>query len=101
MNEQELIWSAVVAWMAAKGIELGKRVSWLPVGTDNETANRWVARVVALAATFGIHATFDPSAGTLLITGLSIQGVLLGVGEYAKQYMLQEIAYKKFVKNGA
>ena len=95
MNEQELIWSAVVAWMAAKGIELGKRVSWLPVSADSEIANRWVARAVALASTLGIHATFDPNAWTLVI---DFSGIALMVGEYAKQYMLQEVAYKKFVK---
>ena len=98
MNEQELIWSAVVAWMGAKGIEVAKRVSWLPIDTTTETANRWVARLVALASTIGGDASFDVGAGTLMITGLTTSGIFQAIGEYAKQYALQEVAYKKFVR---
>ena len=100
MGEQELIWSAVVAWMSAKGIQLAKQVSWLPINTTTEVANRWIARAVALASTIGIHSQFDPQAGTLMITGLTVSGILYSIGEYAKQYMMQEVAYKKFVRPG-
>lgn len=99
MNEQELIWSAVIAWMSAKTIEVGKLIPWLPISYTSENANRWAARLIALAATVGIHSTFDPHAGTLMITGLTSAGIFQGIGEYAKQYMMQEIAYKKFVRS--
>ncbi|MDH5244854.1 MAG: hypothetical protein OEW98_00270 [Betaproteobacteria bacterium] len=98
MTDQELIWSAVVAWMSAKGIEIAKRLTWLPIDTTTERLNRWVARAVALVATVGIHATFDGEAGRLVIDGLTLSGLTLAVGEYAKQVMLTQIAYKKFVK---
>lgn len=98
MSEQELIWSAVVAWMSAKGIQLAKRLPWMPITFETETLNRWMARAVALVATFGLHATFDASAGVLTITGLTWSGVFLSIGDYAKQFMLQEIAYKKFIR---
>ena len=98
MNEQELIWSAVLAWVGSKGIQWAKTTAWLPVTLESEHLNKWVARVVALVATIGIHATFDSQAGTLMITGLTTSGVFLALGEYAKQYMMQDIAYKKFVR---
>lgn len=98
MNQQELIWSAVLAWTVSKFMEFLKKISWLPMDYTTESANKWVARLFALLAAIGIHSTFDPQAGTLLITGLTPYGVLVGVGEYAKQFMLQEIAYKKFVR---
>jgi hypothetical protein len=96
--EHELIGAAVVAWMTAKGMEIAKQLKWLPLNTNTEVANRWAARVAAAVSTFGIHATFDPDAGTLLITGLSLTTVGGAVLEYARQYMFQEIAYKKFVR---
>lgn len=98
MNEQELIWSAVAAWVSSKAIEMSKYVSWLPTGFNRETANRWVARFIAFCAMLGIHSTFDHANGTLIISGLTMPGIFTAAGEYAKQYMLQEIAYKKFIK---
>lgn len=95
----ELIWSAVLAWMSAKGIEIAKRstlVPWLTVET--EKANRWVSRLVALIAAVGVHLTFDSAAGILTITGLTYVGLRESVLEYARQVMLTQIAYKKFVK---
>lgn len=101
MNEQELIWSAVIAWMSAKGIEALKVLPFFPWLTANtERINRWVARLVAFCATLGIHSTFDRESGRLIIDGLTYSGVFIAVGEYAKQYMMQEVAYKKFIRNG-
>lgn len=97
----EIVWSAVLAWMAAKGIEMLKASSWVPaVNFDSETLNRWVARGVALVAAFGVHMTFDSAAGTLTITGLTMLGLRDSILEYARQYMFQEVAYKKFVRKG-
>lgn len=98
MNEQELIWSAVIAWMSAKGIQVAKMLPWMPINVTTERLNRWAARLVAMSATIGIHSTFDSTAGVLTISGLTWSGVFLSIGEYAKQFMLQEVAYKKFVR---
>jgi hypothetical protein len=102
MNENELIGSAVVAWMGAKGIELVKNSKLFPwLSTETEVLNRWAARLVALVSTLGVHASFDAAAGALMITGLTFSGVGSSVLEYARQFMLQEVAYKKFVRNGS
>lgn len=100
MTEQELIWSAVIAWMSSKGIEILKRIPGVPMDVNTDRINWLVARVVAVAATIGIHSTFDGAAGTLTITGLTWSGIFLAIGVYAKQLLLQEIAYKKFIRNG-
>ena len=97
MNEQELIWSAVLAWVGSKSIQFAKNIKWLPMDANTATLNKWVARAVALFTAIGIHSTFDPEAGTLMISGLSSWGIFQAIGEYAKQFMMQEIAYKKFV----
>lgn len=96
--EQELIGSAVIAWMVAKGIEIAKGLSWLPLDATTERLNWWAARGLAAATAVGIHFTFDPQAGSLVITGLTLAGIGHAVLEYAKQLFLQEVAYKKFIR---
>ena len=99
MNEHELIASAVIGWMSAKFIELLKRSSMFPwLSPYTETMNAWVARLVAFIAAFGVHASFDSAAGTLMITGITANGIGTGILEYARQKMFQEIAWQKFVK---
>jgi hypothetical protein len=99
MNEHELIGSAVTAWMAAKGIELLKRLSITPwVNYNSDIVNKWLSRVVAFFTTLGVHASFDHNAGALIITGLTFASASSLVLEYARQYMLQEVAYKKFIR---
>lgn len=99
MVEQEFMSSAVVAWMAAKTIEFAKmRLTFIPLDETTERLNYWAARLVALLTAIGIHSSFDPSAGTLTITGLTVGGVFSAMLEYARQLLFQEIAYKKFVR---
>lgn len=96
MSEQELIWSAVVAWMSSRAIEIGKNISWLPLKPYASAWNAWASRFIAAVAALGIHSSFDGATGTLTITGLTLIGVFHSVGEYAKQKMLQEVAYRFF-----
>lgn len=96
--EQELVWSAVVAWMTSKGIEIAKRVEWLPIDATTEKLNWFVARLAAVITAVGVHASFDPQAGVLMVTGLTPFGIFQALLEYAKQLMFQEVAYKKFIK---
>lgn len=99
MSEQELTWSAVIAWMSSKAIEMAKNSPWFPwLSHYSDTASKWVSRGIALAATIGIHATFDGQSGDLTIHGLNAANILLLVGEYAKQMMFQQGAYRFFVK---
>lgn len=95
----EFILSGVIAWWTARIIEKAKQsnlVPWLTV--NSERVNGWVAIVTAGIAAVGVHATFDQTAGVLTITGLTAAGLWNAAMEYARQYMLQQIAYKKLVK---
>jgi hypothetical protein len=99
MQGNELVWSAVLAWFSSKAMEWAKNskiVPWLTAESD--TLNKWVARVVALVAAVGVHFTFDSTAGVLTITGLTLVGLRDSGLEYARQLMLQSIAYQKFIK---
>lgn len=99
VHGNELVWSAVLAWVSAKGIEWMKSSRLFPAVTyTSETVNRWLARVVAVAAAIGVHTTFDSSAGVLTITGLTFIGIRDSALEVARQIMLTQIAYKKFVR---
>lgn len=102
MQGNELVWSAVLAWMSAKALEWAKAskiVPWLTAET--ETVNRWAARIISMAAALGVHFTFDSAAGALTVTGLTYIGLRDSALEYARQRMLMSIAYAKFVKPSA
>lgn len=99
MNGTEVGWSVVFAWGAAKFIQFLKWTRWFPwLSAQTETANRVFAMVMALLVAVGIHFKFDPEAGTLLIDGLTYAGITTGIQEYLKQWMLQEVAYQKLIK---
>lgn len=97
--QDELIWSAVVAWMTAKALEIAKtRLAFVPLDATTERLNYWASRVLAAVAAVGVHASFDADAGVLTITGLTVSGLFGATLEYARQLMFQEIAWKKFIK---
>lgn len=99
LQGNEIVWSAVLAWMSAKGIEMAKNSKLVPwINTHTEDVNRWTARIIALIAAIGVHVTFDGNAGVLTVTGLTLLGIRDSALEYARQYMFQSIAYSKFVK---
>lgn len=84
--------------MTSKAIEIAKRIKWLPIDATTDKLNWFVARTAALVAAIGVHASFDPQAGVLMVTGLTPFGIFTAMLEYAKQLMLQEVAYSKFIK---
>lgn len=96
----EVTWSAVSAWATAKVIQWGKAKQWIPLlstETGAETANRLVAWAAALLMSLGVAVTFDGTTGQFALTG-SVAGVMSGLAHMVRQVMLQEIAYKKFIK---
>jgi len=94
-----LVFSAVIAYMGSSAIEWLKQQKWFPWMTaDSTVLNRWVGRLVAAVSVVGIHMTFDPNAGTLLVSGLSLAGIGGALVEFVKQYLLQQIAYRSVVK---
>lgn len=71
-----------------------KRSSWVPWITEHTKAlNRWIAALVAAAAAIGIHTEFDATAGTLVITGLTLAGIAHGLFEWARSWIFQQMIY--------
>lgn len=65
-------------------------------GLNEDSTRHWqkfIAWMIAAASAVGIHATFDAAAGSLLITGLTLSGILATGGEVVRQYVLQQITY--------
>lgn len=89
-----LFFSFLIQWM--------KNTKWFPViSADTAKLNRVLAVVASGITAFGIHHTFDASAGTLTITGLTLAGIYHGGWQWLRSYMVQEITYQKLVKEPA
>lgn len=100
MDPTVLVTQATVAYYVAALIEWLKHASWFPLlKADMKRTQRWLSVFVAAAAALGINYSFDSAAGTLLITGLTLPTI----GHGLIQFVMQEIAYTKFIqppKNG-
>lgn len=94
-----LVYSGVIAYICSAAIEWLKQQKWFPFLTmESSTLNRWVARLVAALSVVGIHATFNATEGTLLLSGLTGAGLLTAALEFFRQYLFQQVAYRKLVK---
>lgn len=79
-------------------IEAAKKSTWFPwLHAETKTLNRLVSAVLAAAAAFGIHASFDAVAGTLIITGLTWAGVLGAAWAWLQQWVLQQIVFDSVI----
>lgn len=83
--------SAVIAY----AIEYVKKSSWFPwLSQETARLNNIAAAILSLFASWGVHATFDSSAHSLLITNLCLMCVLHGIWDWAKQYVATKIIYQ-------
>lgn len=62
----------------------------------NQQTAPLLAVMAAAAAAAGIHFSFDHTAGTLMITGLTVTAVMQGVFEVSKQWLGQHWIYKGY-----
>lgn len=57
----------------------------------------WLKRTaywaIALGAALGIHESFNPGTGTLVITGLTLAGVAHGIWHWVQSVALQEFVH--------
>lgn len=73
--------SFVIGWL--------KKSPWFPwITTETAKLNRVAAVVLSGLAALGLHFQFNHSAGSLLITGLSLQGFLLGAWHWGSQFAI-------------
>lgn len=99
-SESVLTIQAVFAFVASWFFEWWKNNPKL-AGISNDTqlwVQRLVAAVVAIGTSVGIGYNFDPVAGTLLLTGLTWNGIMWGGWEAFKQFMIQEFVYRSAFK---
>jgi hypothetical protein len=75
-----------------------KKSRWFPFLTvETQKFNRVLGVAVAFAASIGVVATFDHTAGVLTITGLTVAGLLHGGARFVQQWAFQQAAYKTLV----
>ena len=97
--EQQVLSQIVVAWVVTQAVQWAKRASGLPwISAKTDTLNKIVGIVLAFFSSLGIIFTFDPQAGTLLVTGLTLTTLLTGIWTWVQQVVLQQIIYRGAVK---
>lgn len=104
--ENEIVSQVVIAGLCSYVLERLKKSSWFPViDMNTKKLNSFVAAGMAAAASIGINFQYDQTAGTLLISGLTLATFHHVIWDFAKQYLFQQMVYdtaikKKEVKNG-
>lgn len=92
--------SLVWAFFSSSALEWLKRNKTITLFTEKTAfyAQRVVGVVLAAAAAVGVHWTYDPAAGTLVVGGLSLAMILPALTETVRQWVLQEITYRTTIK---
>ena len=68
---------------------------WFPkLVTAAPTAKRIVAWLIAAFAAIGIHESFTASTGTLIITGLTVGGIIHAIWHWIQSVALQEFVHR-------
>ena len=73
-----------------------KNAKWFPwaQATGTKTANRIVAIILALFGATGVHYVWDPTAHTLLLTNLTVVGIVTALWHWFSQFVTQETLYQ-------
>lgn len=75
-------------------IQWAKSSGWFRwLSEDTKTLNRTVSALLAGAAAVGINWTYTAADGTLVITGLTTSGILVGGYEWLKQFCVQQLIF--------
>lgn len=92
--------SLVWAFFSSSLLEWLKRNQKITLFTEQTAfyAQRIVGVLLAAAAAIGVHWTYDPAAGTLVVGGLSLTMILPALTETIRQWVLQELTYRTAVK---
>lgn len=79
-------------------IEYLKRSQWFKwLSADSATTNRIVSGLAAAAMAFGISATGSADTGWVIhVPSLAV--LMVGIWEWAKQYVLQQVLYDSVVQ---
>lgn len=75
------------------------KVTWITAQTKN--LNRVLAVVLSGLKVIGIHAVWNPESHSLLITGLTLMGIITLAWHWFNSFVLQELMYRMAVKTAA
>lgn len=99
MNANELTGSAITAYLVAEVLQLLKESSWFPwLTAETAKANRIAGIVIAAVSAVGVHMTFSPDSGTLVVSGLTASGILTMGGDWLKQWAMQQFAFRSAIQ---
>ena len=97
-----LAMSAIIVWLIQR-VKSSQKIPWVHNTTDR--LNRILAMILAVIASFGIH--FEPiqrdaitHSATIHITGLGVSSIADGIWGSVQNFVLQQLTYHGFVKNG-
>ncbi len=91
---QEILAHLTSAGLVVYGIERLKALPALRwISQDTTRLNAWLNIIAAAAVSFGINYQYDPTSGTLTITGLTLASITSSAYELAKQWVAQQIIY--------
>ena len=74
--------------MVMSAIERSKYFPWIK--KESMRLKRVVAYILAAGAAVGVHATFDNTAGTLVITGISLSAIVAALWNMLQAVLVQE-----------
>lgn len=100
MDQSLILSTGAAAALSSIFLQALKNSQWVPfLGTrpDQAKMNAFVAAILAAVASIGIHYNFDMTAGTLTITGLSMQNIAHGLMQWGIQYATQHMVYKSTI----
>ena len=86
---------AVISTLVLQWLKKSRWFPWLTV--ESQKLNRIAGVVIAFAASIGVVATFDHTAGVLTITGLTLAGLGHGIARFIQQWSYQQAAYRTVV----
>lgn len=97
----ELFASLIWGFLGSSALEYVKRKPWLNALLNEQTAwkiQRAWGLVVSAISALGIHVAFNQDAGTLVVSGLLLGSIYEFGKDWLKQWVLQEMIYRKTVK---
>ena len=91
----QVVISAVVVWL----IQLAKKSQRIPwISAETSKLNRLIAVLTSCCSAVGIHISFSAAAGTLVITGLTLTGVLTFFWHWLTAFVSQQLIFQTAVQ---
>jgi len=96
--EVSVVAAYIASWLLEK-LKGWSRLAFIRDGAGR--INQVVAALLAALAVVGIHFEWQPEAGTLIVTGLSLAAIFTLLIQWIFQYIMQEGWYRLVLKKPA